>query len=1059
MRAAMASDAALASSSNPKLPPHLAFTGPPFPTHPLGPGAVPVAAPAAPLVAAGGAVGHMNGPLDMDGLPVGGFTKPPQQMQQQHAISYVTTIRNRFAKEPDTYRAFLKILHTYQKEQKGIKEVLEQVSELFADHPDLLMEFTYFLPDAVQDQAKERLHRAAKESVVRRKMAAKTNALLQKQGVGATGVSVPSPQAQLQAQTGKRSRADKEKGVGIVEGLKGSASAGEAIKDKIAKSLAGGGGQQNARKSNRRRLEGFPGQQTSSVTFFHASVERRLFDHIKDLLTGAGREPWSEFVRCLELFNQQLIDKNNMMSLVQELFGSAAGGGGSAVELFEEFKALLDSRANFESKGHEVWYAIPLSEIDFSQCRKCTPSYRALPKDFPPVQCSEMTPEDAAVLNNQWVSIPIGSEESHSFKHMRKNQYEEVLFKCEDERFEIDMIIDSNMCTIKLLEPIAEEIASLRSLENDRNSSVIKFTFQLEKWNMGTIHLNSISRIYGEHGAEILEMLRKNPAGTIPVVLRRLKQKDYEWRRARQDLDKQWKEMLERNYERSFDHRSFYFRQQDRRFYSPRHLVGDIKTRASGAPAPSNSNSALESEESLLRSVGVTTSLLPHLAPLCQAPHLVLTFDTIDTSIADSSHHNHVIHKDVYRVLCFAAESASLSSSDRERISALWRDFLKVFFNMPVHYLHSVTSGHEAACEEGPQAWAIGTRVLTVFGHGEVKNYRSSDCMYTIRLPFGDGFFSSSAIVGAEVLSSQALHAIGVAVDPETGAERIVNVNAPSNSSNAPGSSVSDPCKVFFGTQMCYVFLRLYHTIFTRLLFAKQLAENYAAHLSAAETTANKSNRIYGLPDRRGGLHSRPLYNSFLGQLMGSIEGSLDSNRYEEGLRLLLGNKSFVLLTLDKVVQQALKSLQVMANDDSVNKLVGLFIYHRTRAAKVDVPLYQAHVGHVLSNTLEEVYRLQLVCAPQGSAQVACIFLGNLTAGVVAEGVSKAPQRVLIDEVEDEVVQDTMSSNPSTMLVTTHPNIALEGNDLRDGDEEDERVTQDGEDPYDEGDVSSLLPF
>jgi hypothetical protein len=29
---------------------------------------------------------------------------------------------------------------------------LEQVSQLFADHSDLLMEFTYFLPDAVQEQ-------------------------------------------------------------------------------------------------------------------------------------------------------------------------------------------------------------------------------------------------------------------------------------------------------------------------------------------------------------------------------------------------------------------------------------------------------------------------------------------------------------------------------------------------------------------------------------------------------------------------------------------------------------------------------------------------------------------------------------------------------------------------------------------------------------------------------------------------------------------------------------------------------------------------------------------
>ena len=66
----------------------------------------------------------------------------------------VTTIKKRFAHEPDTYKAFLEILHTYQKEQRSIKDVLEQVSQLFADHPDLLKEFTYFLPDAVQEQAK-----------------------------------------------------------------------------------------------------------------------------------------------------------------------------------------------------------------------------------------------------------------------------------------------------------------------------------------------------------------------------------------------------------------------------------------------------------------------------------------------------------------------------------------------------------------------------------------------------------------------------------------------------------------------------------------------------------------------------------------------------------------------------------------------------------------------------------------------------------------------------------------------------------------------------------------
>jgi paired amphipathic helix protein Sin3a len=129
-----------------------------------------------------------------------------QPVEFDHAINYVTTIKNRFAGEPDTYKKFLEILHTYQKEQRGIKEVLDEVSLLFADHPDLLKEFTFFLPDAVQAQAKAQLEKAAKESEARIRANASRQAIMQQaQGMqqAATGpqprrASVPNapPQAQ-----------------------------------------------------------------------------------------------------------------------------------------------------------------------------------------------------------------------------------------------------------------------------------------------------------------------------------------------------------------------------------------------------------------------------------------------------------------------------------------------------------------------------------------------------------------------------------------------------------------------------------------------------------------------------------------------------------------------------------------------------------------------------------------------------------------------------------------------------------------------------------------------
>jgi paired amphipathic helix protein Sin3a len=51
------------------------------------------------------------------------------------AISYITKIKSRFSQQPETYNAFLDILHHYQKEQTSIKIVYEQVALLFKDHP------------------------------------------------------------------------------------------------------------------------------------------------------------------------------------------------------------------------------------------------------------------------------------------------------------------------------------------------------------------------------------------------------------------------------------------------------------------------------------------------------------------------------------------------------------------------------------------------------------------------------------------------------------------------------------------------------------------------------------------------------------------------------------------------------------------------------------------------------------------------------------------------------------------------------------------------------------
>lgn len=100
-----------------------------------------------------------------------GQQQPPQPVEFNHAISYVNKIKNRFTNQPEIYKAFLEILHQYQKEQKMIregtyppgdvplteKEVYSRVAGLFHDQDDLLSEFSQFLPDSQQQQQQQQL--------------------------------------------------------------------------------------------------------------------------------------------------------------------------------------------------------------------------------------------------------------------------------------------------------------------------------------------------------------------------------------------------------------------------------------------------------------------------------------------------------------------------------------------------------------------------------------------------------------------------------------------------------------------------------------------------------------------------------------------------------------------------------------------------------------------------------------------------------------------------------------------------------------------------------------
>uniref|UniRef100_A0A672K1N5 Paired amphipathic helix protein Sin3b n=1 Tax=Sinocyclocheilus grahami TaxID=75366 RepID=A0A672K1N5_SINGR len=415
-------------------------------------------------------------------------TSEPSPVEFDSAISYVNKIKNRFLDNPETYRAFLEILHTYQKEQLEVKEsrgrstggmtedeVFSKVASLFKGQEDLLAEFGQFLPDA------------------------------------------------------KRS-------------LQGCSISKKKMKYSYSKDPS-----------------------FASVGKHGVLREFTFFDKVRRLLRS--QEVYENFLRCIALFNQEVVSGAELLQLVTPFLGKFP-------ELYTQFKSFLgDKELSHAITGFSERYMEGGGrEVDYASCKRLGSSYRALPKTYQQPKCSGRTAICKEVLNDTWVSFPSWSEDS-TFVSSKKTPYEEQLHRCEDERFELDVVLETNLATIRVLESVQKKLSRLSPEDQER--------FRLDDCLGGTsevIQRRAIYRIYGDKAPEIIEGLKRSPATAVPVVLKRLKAKEEEWREAQQGFNKIWREQYEKAYLKSLDHQGVNFKQNDMKALRSKSLLNEIES-------------------------------------------------------------------------------------------------------------------------------------------------------------------------------------------------------------------------------------------------------------------------------------------------------------------------------------------------------------------------------------------------------------------------------------------------------------------------------------------------
>lgn len=839
---------------------------------------------------------HANG-----GTAANGEKKP---VEFNHAINYVNKIKTRFSNEPDTYKHFLEILQTYQKDAKPIQEVYSQVTELFKGAQDLLQDFKQFLPE----------NNASGSAAAR---------------MPTVGTFAP-PATAAPSSNGRdrKRRPDPVPRVAIAKKTKSS----HRVTDN-------GPVSPNLLPAAPEPLT--PVAARASANFDELAFFEKAKKHINN------KSATIEFFKVLNLYTQEIIDKNTLVEKVDGFLGSAK-------DLMDQFKKMVHYTG-----ADEVFENLPATrpKIDLASCKAFGPSYRQLPKSETLLPCSGRDDMCWEVLNDIYVSHPTWASEDAGFVTHKKNQYEEALHKIEEERYEYDLNIEANLRTIQLLEPIAQRISGMVDEE--------KRHFKLPPGLGGqsiAIYQKVIKKIYDKvRGQEVIDQLHENPVVAVPVVLKRLKQKDEEWKRAQREWNKVWRETEGKNYYKSLDHQGTFFKAVDKKAMTARNMISEVET---------------------LRRAQDERRINPNTPK----PHFQYEF----------SFERHDICLDIQRLVDAQISRFNTSDTEKEKMVLFNQNFIPLFFGITRESLVSSAGGdaedlaalkafssgvstrRKKAGEEIDLLKSIMKRTRES-AHNKKKARNGSDADDIESAPPSR---ASTPAVDEKMSDAESVIALGEAEDaPAAGDDGTIvdhdtelwaEVNEDPNARVA--ADIGQPAQPvgqhqrqvynLFSNSTFYTFLRWFQMIYERLHNLKSLEQEVTRELKSRKP--NQTAVDLGLVASR--LSSMAIetsddtdhYEQLLILCDNLIQQTLDSAGFEDMLRHIYGSKAFKIYTVDKVVLLMTKQIHAIVTEERNISQVQAF--YKDRSKPTTTPREQIIYRIQTETTIgagEQVYRTE----------------------------------------------------------------------------------------------------
>ncbi|KAJ1726510.1 hypothetical protein LPJ61_005136 [Coemansia biformis] len=714
------------------------------------------------------------------------------------------------------------------------------------------------------------------------------------------------------------------------------------------------------------------------------SDELAFFERVKRFIGQPNA--YNEFLKLLNLYNQQVIDPKTLVERAESFIGDDH-------ELFGWFKQFVgfddqqqemdDARSGDEEiieslLGPEPTAYIPPEEaikmlrpprpkVNLVQCKAYGPSYRLLPDAATRAKCSGRDAMCYEVLNDRWASHRSWASEDTEFVHHKKNQFEEAMFRSEEDRHEMDIEIDTNLSVIRQLTPIAQQIEQMDPEKQMQLTLPENFLSMSE-----ALPRRVLRRVYDSGRAlEIIKAMHTHPAVAIPIVLKRLKQKDEEWRRQRREFAKIWRETDERNYYRALDHQGLTFKSTDRKNTSPKQLITEIETRRreqqglladeTGGSGSGGGGTAGGAQSESRR----VASALRHRYQLeYQFSQPTVLADVVNAILAHVGRHN-----------------SQFAPSEKEMMERFFHDLFGGLFGIENtdQSLASATSDNgECNSDDDEEEVAVkSASPATPAINGHAANDIVADTTgataddIAAEEPAGAGAMeidSKSDSAGPDAareldeageLGADGSGAAGdkpngaaatppapaAATSPRTeegskpstpgliSSRSWIQIGSAARDQSAAPSAAGAPTKsmsrAFYANSSYYVFLRLFQILYERFDRLRELGPEYQSQAIRANKAQSAATKLGLRPQlevlKAYDLEHTEYYAIFLELVDQFLQGQLDAGVFEEAVRVMYGINAYRILTVDKVVQAIAKYIQSLVSDTRSIEILDLF--------------------------------------------------------------------------------------------------------------------------------------